>query len=354
MKKKDTSNQTLQQIFEIVDKALEGANKATANFGESIIVGYDHLTIETQRSLITGAIRVLNEASEVYEKLLSAKPCTETMQAVMELFKASEVESAAKLLWLKKEGIAENFKSMKISFVLACYDYPADVDDLTKQLQSIAAGYVAGYNVNIFEYFNEKKGRFEFTEADEAALMERYAIWAGEKEIRHITALYLLATAMNNLGDIDDTYSFTYWPDIPTPLYKSLRPANNGKSLELNLEDLIRLPGYVEEFHSLNIEYVGVNKKGLPMVNVTGKLYEFKALSFSGLKGIEQFGYQHGTIVDCKSLALPKNRGMLIAAVTQFIRNGGSTIFGPVDPEEKERTFNANTQTYITDVSLGK
>jgi hypothetical protein len=339
----------VKEIIDLVNNAVEAATEKALKKVENVVLGYNTVKIHAEKQLANECINNTNKLLELYSKLAGKEINTDLLSEVMELIKApnSELLYSLKKTWIIANKINEPYPNLLNVLVKGFDEYPEEVMSMMNEIVKIHKGFTIPKGWDFSEYWDGQKLSWDSQHED--ALISKHTLYADEDDINHIVKLQLICNALSNLEGVFYTERL---PDIPIEMVRCLTVNPLYKAVEINISKVIG-EDMENDLDNFDMEILGTNGAGLPVMLVNGKKYEFISPSFRGLfPNARHLAFSEGAteITKVKDLMLPDNRAKLITAVSRLIKKR-STVLREVPADGslmKERKFNPKTDTHIT------
>lgn len=238
---KNAEQQNTPRIEEVLTSFSDGIEqlilKIQKQFDGRIIKGYESFKFKSKKRSILQFVEAANPLLQNYCKLLyDRKPDMIMVDEIMSLLLTpKQAEQQLKLKYLDcKEISIPNFRYKK-ERLAEVYDYPEDdqllINSIIEKINFIQFAEAEEYK----RYFNNEASAFEFTDADEANLLEQYTLYMSLDDISQMISLHLFCEGLSNIKT-DEDYSFKSLPEIDHTIMRYIkidtaksRPIENGK-----------------------------------------------------------------------------------------------------------------------------
>lgn len=219
---------TISDVLEYFDNGLLTLlGQVSEHFAGKIVRGYRSQDLYFEKHRITAGIQDLNLLIENYLSVFpSLKPSRETLDEIVSqnADTVEQVEINLKLKYIKDNEIEiPNFPNYKRSKLIEAYDFPTAVESgiklISTTLQS-SKDLIMGKR-NLFDYFNQASGFFEFSDDAETELVKKFTMYASDEEISEVVSLNMFCIGLSNLKS--PGYSFKELPEIDHRLMKMIK-----------------------------------------------------------------------------------------------------------------------------------
>ena len=216
------------------------------SFDSKMKIGYRKSEFNSALRHIYNKIKAINEVAEFYCVLLKGKSISsidlfEELQS-LPFENPSKVEAELKKTYMEWYKIAiPNFPNFNVNKLIESYDFPNEHQEMIDKIKSSIDRLGEDLRFDYKTYFDDKSGLLVFTDSQEKALQEKYAVYASHEQVSEILSLHLLCVGLNSLRK--DPYTFkSKLPEIDYRIMGKLLIAHDIAVDTAKIEATIGLP----------------------------------------------------------------------------------------------------------------